>query len=399
MIELLLFALAGIALGTFSGLVPGIHVNTISLAALGLAAFFNPAWLVAFIVATAVTHTFWDFVPSILLGAPSDDTALAVLPGHRLLLSGNGVDAIRLTIVGGLGAVFFAAALMPVFLLALPLMYSAVHGYIHFLLAGIAIYMVWLEPGWKKAAGAAVFLLSGTLGYIILNMPVLPVSLSLFPLFTGLFGISGLAVSIGKKTSIPEQKPARPIQGKFALKGILKGLLSGALVGTLPALGASQATILSQQISRGDEREFLVSVGAINTVVAIFSLVSLYTISKARSGAAVAVAELLPDFGFQDLVSLVAVAMLAAGVSSFAMLKSTERIVKFMAKANYAKLSWSIITLLVGLVAFLSGPFGLAILAVSTATGIAAILLGVKRSLMMGCLMLPLILFYSGLVT
>ena len=43
----------------------------------------------AIIVSTGTVHTFLNYIPSALLGAPDGDTALSLLPGHRMLLSGN----------------------------------------------------------------------------------------------------------------------------------------------------------------------------------------------------------------------------------------------------------------------------------------------------------------------
>jgi len=45
------------------------------------------------------THFPW-YHPSIFLGAPEADTALAVLPGHALLMEGRGEEAVRLSAIG-----------------------------------------------------------------------------------------------------------------------------------------------------------------------------------------------------------------------------------------------------------------------------------------------------------
>lgn len=402
MIELLLFTLAGCLLGIFTGLVPGIHVNLVCILLIGVA--LNPSLVAVMIIAMAITHTFFNFFPSILFGAPDPSTALSVLPGHKMLLESRGVEAIYLTLVGGVGAVFFCMIFSPIFFLIIPVIYQYIQGIIMgLILIVIASVMILTEPSFRKRAMAfVVFLFSGILGYILFEMPMIPSNSMLFPVFAGLFGISTMAVSLSRKTKIPEQYMETPqIPGRLALSGIFKGLFSGALVGTLPAIGAAQATVLTQQITRrGDEKEFLVSIGAINTIVALFSLISLYTISRARSGAAIAVQSVMESFGFNDMLMLVAVVLIAAGVSTIIMLKATKRIVRFMQRFDYTKLTVFIILLLVVLVYVFTGATlvikvaGIFILVLSSAIGLLAPLFGVKRSNLMGVLMIPLIIYY-----
>jgi putative membrane protein len=112
-LELLIFTFFGIALGTLTGLIPGLHVNTIALILLGAAITINPYYLAVVIIAMAIAHTIWNFIPSILLGAPEGGTALSVLPGHKLFLEGRGLEAIYLTIIGGVGVIFLSLLLLP----------------------------------------------------------------------------------------------------------------------------------------------------------------------------------------------------------------------------------------------------------------------------------------------
>ncbi|RLI97700.1 MAG: hypothetical protein DRO99_02625, partial [Candidatus Aenigmatarchaeota archaeon] len=72
-------------------------------------------------------------------------------------------------------------------------------------------------------------------------------------------------------------------------------------------------------------------------------------------------------------------------------------LVSFMQGMDYKKLTLSVIIMLFGLNLLLSGLPGILILAVSTSIGLIAPLSGVKRSNLMGVLMLPLIIFYAGM--
>jgi putative membrane protein len=360
----------------------------------------NPYNIAVIIIAMVITHTIFNFVPSIFMGAPDPSTALSVLPGHRLLLQGHGLEAIYLTIIGGVGAMLLTFMFFPLVLVAIPYIYQNISSYIHFILAAVAVVMIISEPGIRKLYAAVIFTLSGILGFIMLNSLLIPSSFVLFPIFTGLFGMSHLLISLNIKTRIPKQKTTmRPIPRKLVLSGIIKGLFSGSILGVLPGLGAAQSTVLTQQITRRkNTREFLISVGAINTIVAMFSLVSLYTIMRPRSGAAVAVEKILTNFGFNELLLLLAVAMIATGLSSILLLKTLRRMVSLLERVNYTKLTLSIIIFLIILTIIFTGPLGLLVLGVSTAIGLLAPLFGTKRSLAMGSLMLPLIFFYAGFV-
>lgn len=399
MFDILLFVLLGLGIGIVTGLVPGLHVNTVALMILGTTLVSAPYYAAVIIVSVAVTHTIFDFIPSIFLGAPEPSTALSVLPGHRLLLQGRGLEAVYLTALGGLGGMVASFIFLPLLLAVIPAAYNSVNSYIHLILIGIAMVMVFSEKrAAGKAAGFVVFILSGGLGLIMLNSPLLHPSFVLFPIFTGLFGMSNLLISLNKKTRIPKQKKSlRKVPRRLAMSGIFKGLVSGTILGVLPGVGAAEATVLTQQATRKkDHREFLISVGAINTVVTLFSLIALYTISKPRSGAAVAVGGLVEPFGFIEMLLFFGVAMIITGLSVLILLKIFRRIMPLLERINYAKLTLSVIIFLIILVFAFTGSMGLLVLGVSTAIGLLPPLFGVKRSLCMGCLMVPLVFFYAG---
>lgn len=401
-LELLLFTFLGILLGIFTGLIPGLHVNTIVLIILstGLIGISGPYIIAVTIIAMAITHTIFDFVPSILLGMPESSTALSVLPGHRLLMEGRGLEAIYLTVIGGIVVILLSLLLLPLLIIIIPFFYMNIHAYIHFILIAISATIILSHHGMKKRLYAlACFMLSGILGLIVLNSYILPSYSIFFPMFTGLFGLSTLIISYNRGKGIPKQNLEFPhIHRKTAFLGGVKALFSGVLVGTLPGVGASQATILTQQITRkNDNTEFLISIGGINTIVAMFSLISLYTIFKPRSGAAVAVQQILVGFGFNELILLVAVSLLATGISSLILMNSLRSIVTAIERINYTLLTLGIIVFLIIMTVILTGMIGILILITSTAIGLLAPLFGVNRSNLMGVLLLHLILFYAGI--
>ena len=108
MFELFAALFLGMAVGVITGLLPGLHPNTLIPFFLALPFTLDPVSAVVMLVSAGVTNTFVNFIPSILIGAPEADSVMSVLPGHRLLLEGRGYEAIKLSVIGGLGATLFA---------------------------------------------------------------------------------------------------------------------------------------------------------------------------------------------------------------------------------------------------------------------------------------------------
>src|SRR3989344_2060204 len=124
LLEILLFLLLGILAGTFTGLIPGIHINLIGTAIVSGAFSFllgiNSIYLVVFIVSMSIAHVFLDFIPSIFLGAPEEGTELSVLPGHEMLKKGQGLQAVQLAAKGCLyGIVLFILMILPLYLISI----------------------------------------------------------------------------------------------------------------------------------------------------------------------------------------------------------------------------------------------------------------------------------------
>ncbi len=396
-LEILLFMLAGIALGVLTGLLPGLHPNTVFVLILSLAALFSGLpviYTLVFIISLSVSNVFLDFIPSILFGAPDPDTCLSVLPGHQMLMAGRGYEAVFLSAIGGLGAIILTVLTLPLLLIAIPGIYSYIHPVIHMLLIAVVGWMVWTERGVKKILALGVFVLAGIFGVISLN--ALPPDLSLFPALTGLFGLSGLIVSYYGKSSLPKQSKACHAHAGAA-KGTFVGWSAGMLAGLLPGIGSSQAAIVANQTFRTKTRDFLTSLGGISVANIIFTLVAFYTLGKTRSGAVAAMAQLTPSLGASELVLLMMAALATAMLSVVLVLKTAGVIITRIHSISYKGLNFSIIIFLLAAVAILTGPLGLMVSFAGTLLGIAAIKMGIKRSHMMGFLIFPTILYFSGL--
>lgn len=397
LIQIILAIVLGNLVGIFTGLIPGIHVNLIGVFLISLSSTIlldiNPLYIVVFIVAIAITHIFIDFIPSIFLGCPDTDTELSILPGHELLKNGQGYEAIMLTAYGSLVAVFILVLIAYPSILIFPKIYEITKNIIPYILIAISGILILMER--KKGYALLVFLLTGILGFSVLNLQELKEPL--LPLLTGLFGSSMLIMSIKSNPQIPEQKTDFQFEKKKIFKPIFGSLISSPLCGFLPALGSGQAAILGQTVTnskKNDNKSFLILLGATNILVMGFSFITLYLISKTRTGAAYAIEQLLGSLSLNSLI-LILTAVLISGIIAFLLTKFLAKI--FSSKINqinYSLISKIALIILMVIVFLVSGFLGLVILIISTLTGIYCISLEVKRTNMMGCLLIPTILFY-----
>ncbi|MEF8873502.1 MAG: tripartite tricarboxylate transporter permease [Candidatus Thermoplasmatota archaeon] len=452
----LLFTFIGICLGIVTGLIPGIHVNTISfmiISSLGAIILFTSSLLSGFdttttelltlismlVIGCLITHTFLNFIPATYFGAPEGETALSVLPAHRMLLEGRGYEAIKASSLGSFAALFIALILI---LPARLIMGSPVHLYdklvplIPVILFSVVLVLV-LQEGRSlldfkpKLVAAGLFLLSGLLGFIVLTptglhsynwTPIeqegLPVSsMMLFPMFTGLFGISTLLVSLMDDPEIPEQvtegvKIRLKKKGQF--RGVVNGTLSGGLVGWLPGITAAAATTVTtlftpeEQSQEESNREFIMAVSAVDTACAIFTLVALFIILRARSGAMQAVLQLneatlqewTSIYEVPNLFLLLLFSVIVSGTVAHLLTLTLGKIFAGVhKKIEYSKMSKGIIVFLLILMILLSGPLGLMIGVIATSIGLIPPLYGLRRVHLMGCIIFPIMLFLLNLDT
>lgn len=391
LIEIIATLLLGCIIGTFTGLIPGIHINLVGIFLVSLSTLFislNPVYFVVFITSMAITHTFVDFIPSIFLGCPDTDTELSILPGHELLKQGQGYQAIILTCYGSLAAIFILILIIFPSVLIIPKIQNILPTIIPGLLILASFFLISKEK--KKLFSIIIFLISGGLGFFVLNF--FEINQPLFPLLSGLFGSSMLITSIKNKTQIPEQKIEK-LKIKI-FRPLIGSLIASPICSFLPGLGSGQAAIIGNTISKADKKGFLILLGATNTLVMGFSFITLYLISKTRTGAASAIKEIIGTLNLNFLI-LILIIVLISGIISFFL---TKNLAKFFSqkihKINYTKISIATLIFLSIIVLLVSNFLGLIIFIISTILGIFCIHLKVRRTNMMGCLLIPTILLY-----
>lgn len=400
MLELLTHVLAGVGLGVVTGLIPGLHVNNLTPFFVTLAAGSSLVSLnlAALIVAMSITNVFISYIPSTFLGAPEEGTELSVLPAHRLLMEGYGYQAVRLTTLGCLGGLLLSAAMLLPFLLMITPAYELIRPQMHWLLISVTAVMILLERSWRGILWAtSIFLMSGVLGLLTLDTNFMRGDAALMPLLSGLFGASVLLPSITQESTLPEQRVNNePIDLRSTAKPLCAGTAVGALTGIVPGVGPSQGTVMAQLATRSSGAEkFLVSVSGVNTSKALFSFVALYAIGRARSGAAVAVGEIM-EVGASELIFLVGIALLAGGIAAMLQLKLGRMAARHIDRLPYRALCAAVLLLIAGLTVYYSGLPGLPVFATATAIGLLPAVTKVKRTHCMGVIMLPCILYFAG---
>ncbi len=398
-IELLVFTLVGIFFGIFTGITPGVHINLVAVILLSISPFllqyFSPLSLACLIIAMSITHTFIDFIPSTFLGAPEEGTALSVLPAHKLLLRGMAYEAVRLSSIGSLLALIIVGCSSFFLVKIIPIIYDSIKNYIGWILLGVVVFMIVKSKRKNKIFWSAfVFLLSGVFGIIIFSLHMKD---PLFSMFSGMFGLSMLLTSIFEKVAIPKQRLTEMIKVKKTnlLKATFAGSFSGGLTSIFPGLGPAQSAIIASQLTgKLGVYSYIILIGGIGTASMMMSLLTLFSIEKARNGSIVVVQQLLQNVSANDFYMFIAAAFIAGGIAVFLSLYLAKIFSGFIAKVNYQMLCMAIILLIVVLSFVFGGWLGFVVLVVSTSLGVMAPLLKTERSQLMGCLLLPVILYF-----
>jgi len=393
MIELVIPLIIGILAGTFTGLIPGIHINLVAILALSLVfiSTLPTTTLLIFITAMAITHTFIDFIPAIFLGAPDEDTALGILPGHEFLLNGQGHQALKLTLLGSTIAITSLFLVVPIFIFLIPKTYPFIQRMMGFLLIWIVIFLIYNEKK-SKIKAMLIFFLAGFVGLATLNLDI---KQPLLPLLTGLFGTSTIVHSIKSRTIVPEQEIKKlSLNKKELIKPTLATIFVSPICSFLPGLGSSQAAIIGSEITGKLNREqFLILLGSINTLVMSISFVTLFLVQKSRTGAAFAVSQ-ITQLSAINLTTIMITILISASIAIPTSLAISKLTAKYIHKISYIKISILILIFLTIIIIYFTGLLGLTVLTITTFVGLTCIEFQTRRGLLMGAILIPTIIYY-----
>ena len=412
MIELVIACFIGIAIGTTTGMIPGIHVNTAGAILFASSTFLltmvSPEFLCVLMVSMSIAHALIEFVPSMLLGVPQEGTATSILPGHRMVLQGRSKEVIRIVSVGGFGAILVTIIMMPVFAIVLPLLHDISKPFTWIILLVASIYLTYsLTANTRDFLWSLLlFVLSGILGWVIFQTPISS-GTTLMCVFSGLFGISTILFSLNDSSTIPHQNPFYELNidyGKF--KSIFAGGITGAILGFLPGFGPAQGTVIAQAVSGTNDNNdddtvnFLLATSGLNISDCLFSLIAIYIIGNPRSGIAVYMSYLIFEMGLNHLAIFIFASLIAVSVSLVLSLKLGDSFSRLMGGVDYKKLSIGVILLQIAIlyifIFYYKAPVLYMTLALitSTAMGMLPHYIGVGKSHLMGVLIIPAIVIY-----
>ena len=371
--------LTGIVLGVILGLIPGLHINLVSPLLSG-----DITKISIIIVSATIIANFFEFLKSCLFSVPDEGDEIAVNVLRKMISEGKMFYSIKLLGLGALMGSLICCIFYPLLKILIPLIYYNIRKYVVFFLMGISIHLIIRDKSPKKAL--IFFLLSGMLGIFSLNIDM---KNPLLPLLSGIFGISSI-IFVKKQRKKQMRFYAFLLEKKELIEGSLLGFFSALLLSFIPAIGPSQASIISSEFRKQKNEEvFLVSIGSINTSDVFLSLICLYTINKARLGA---FNYLISDKTFLPVLMFIG---LISSITGYFLLMYLSKIVsKNIDKINFNFVKFSVIFFVLLLCFCFDGIFGVLILILSTIMGIYAEKNKIIKSHGMGCLIIPTLIYF-----
>lgn len=395
--ELLITLLIGTLIGTITGIIPGIHANLAASAIAAYIALYNNLKnenIIILMLSMGVAHSIADNLPATFLGMPNAEKIMSALPAHRLLFKGNGLESITLSVTGALLGTAFSIALFPLIYAMFSFGYEPIRFLIGPILLVILTILVMNEKNKFHALG--ILLLTGLFGIAVFRLDLKE---PLLPMLSGLFGISTLLSGCREKMQIPKQKNnLLQIERDDWLKPTIISVIMGIFSAFLPGIGPSQVAALGSKMMKNiTEKGFIVLSCALSTINLVAGTVAFYAIGKSRNGIVASIQGLVENISGYEVLLMEAAMLAAAGIAAIITIIMAKNLLKVIPRINYFKLSICVIIFNLIIVLFISGPRGLLILLTATSIGLMTISKNISKQHMMGCILLPVILFFLGI--
>ncbi len=385
--DFFLSTLLGALLG-IGGAVPFLHTNLVLQFA---QEFFSPVALAGFAVAICFSRLVFEAFSSAFLLIPSESQGASLLAGNRMTLSGRGLEALEISARSFALALAASVLLLPFFLAFSPALYSEFKPFVLFAVMLVVFAMFGIERSAQKAfLGMLAFALSGAVG--VFSLGGQNGDSALFALLTGLFGFSSVLASHGGRETGRQENPASV---PWHLNEALAGVGMGAFSSFLPAMSPAFLSALAFPFfERRGERAFIALNCGVVASKALFDFAAVFSIGKARSGAAAAIkpAVFSQSFGIWDVAAIAIFSFAFSLLLFHALLPRLLSAAGALARDSGAFSVLLFIALLAAVFA-LSGARGLLVAAIATAAGLLPFLFGVKRSYSMGALIVPAMVY------
>lgn len=376
----MLLIIACLLLGVLTGLVPGLHSNTIASVLLSLG-LDDPSLPFAMVGMFAV-HSIICFIPSIFLGMPEEGTILSVLPGHRMAREGRGVEALTIMSVSAIAALLASMALLPLSQALYPAVFAAIEPHLFCILAAASLLLIIRSK--KPAHAFLVFLLAGAVGKQAFSLPIADPFL---PMFSGMFAMA--AILTCPSARLPEQKPP----GKFdyaILRFAFLGVLLGWIADLLPGISSpAQVAAFTSILLPFSGTAYLSLVSSIGVSESVFAFSSASTIGKARIGAIAEASRIVPIA--ENLAPFLSFFIVGTAFACILIFIFRNKIGE-ISKINFKILNALLAVYLCSAAFIIDSFLGLALLLVSTALGYLCVRMGVERTLLMGAVIVPTML-------
>lgn len=395
-LQLLGFILGGVALGTLSGLIPGLHANNFALLLASVVPVLPgpPTHVGAAMLAAGVIHTFLDIIPAVALGVPDAAMIATALPGHQLVIQGRGREALRLSALGSGLAVLFAVPLAVPITIGMMEIYPVLRERLALVLTGLVVFLVGTESTHRARIGGAVtFTAAALLGFATLDRGsgLLDAGGMLAPLFAGLFGAPVLIDAIDGN-GVPAQADARiTVTEQIVGTTAFAGTIAGAIVGYLPGVSSAIAAVVILAVipTAGGARGFIVATSGINTANTVFALFALVALGTPRTGVLVALDTADVPLNLPVLLGAVGI---AAAVGFVLVPVLGDRYLRIVGRISPRLLSITLLSGLAGLAYLFGGLIGVGAYFAGALIGLLPPRTGARRVHCMGVLLGPLII-------
>ncbi|NYZ78234.1 tripartite tricarboxylate transporter permease [Candidatus Micrarchaeota archaeon] len=404
----LLAALYGFLAG-FLGAVPFLHTN---LMLQFTQDFFAASTLAVFATTLSFSHLVFETIPMLFFALPAQNQNITLLPAQSLVLGGKTAKAFKIVTQSLFYSVLIALALLPFAITATPIAHSfvqPVQGIALLAVIALAFYKSSSQTAGKLALGILFLTLAGLLGLTALSLPI--AREPLFPLLSGLFGVPAILFSFKKngdakqKESENEEKTGENPTAGFSVdkKLIFYGVLAASASVLLPAVTPALIAGLIFAFMNEDRESFLTASTAVVGAKMVFDFAAVYSIGKARSGAAAVAQNALSSsanaggIGLNNLLFLEAAGATAFFAALALLLVFGKQFAKAFRKFERNAVYAIALTAITAGTFLVSGAGGLLILASASAVGAGISLSKLRKSYAIGALVVPALTYFFGL--
>lgn len=424
-LDLVYFSTLGVLLSTFVSFLPALHIynifGIILTIAFGLENFLNSMQLIAFSIGLIVGYVFFSTISATLLSPVDESLSYYILPSAQWLSQGRGIEAIILSSLGSLCALFVLALSAPLLLFIIPSLKAITSPHMFWILGSVIAYMILSEwpkgtsqssnswtnfiEGWKfLMVGILTFVLSGLLGFIVTSKTLVPLEFAfqgLTPVFIGLFALPWLITNVINIGKVPNQKIVNSVDFDYEIlsKALLSGYLGGLFSAFVPIVTAGIGGLISSHATaQRDSRAFIFSFGACKAIYYVGSFLIFFIpgLNLVRGGLAWIIAPFTFSITLKEFTEFIGTMLYATGLAFMLLMPIIKIKLSIIKIYNIKTFSYFVIILTFGFIYFYFGIIGLFMTLVATGIGLLPVLFQARRMNLMGVLLLPVTINMAG---